>query len=62
MLIDVLFNDTNTTNKHIIEFDNLLYQIIGICEKHGSRLSEVECHALWIHTIKQIFGVKERVK
>ena len=63
-LFDVTFNvnDHNTANKHIIEFNNLLQQVVKICEKHGGHLSEVLCEDLWLHTIQQIFGIKERVK
>lgn len=63
-LFDVTFNvnDHNTANKHIIEFNNLLQQVIKICEKHGSRLSEMLCEDLWLHTIQKIFGIKDRVK
>ena len=56
------FDDLNTTNKQIVAFNDLLQQIIKICEKHGSRLSEVECEDLWLHTIQKIFGIKDRVK
>ena len=51
ILFDENFDDLHATNKHMVEFNNLFDQIVKICEKHGSRLSEDLCEDLWLHSI-----------
>jgi hypothetical protein len=36
----VAFNDPGTKNEHIKHFDAIIMQMIKICEKYGSRLSD----------------------
>jgi hypothetical protein len=58
---NIRFEDPLCTNEHMVRFDFLLQQIIRICAKYGSRLSDQECEQLWMFAIKKLFEVKHQV-
>ena len=53
--------DPETTNEHILRFDDLLLNILKICEKYGSSLVQEESEKLWLFSIKQLFRIKPKV-
>lgn len=56
---NIKFNDvSSTTNQHIIRFDNMIMEIIKICDKYGSRLPEAEQENLWLHAIRSLYKIK----
>jgi hypothetical protein len=55
------FRDPETTNEHILRFDDLLLNILKICEKYGSSLGQEESEKLWLFSIKQLFQIKPKV-
>ena len=49
------------SNEHIQKFDDILGQIIKICDKQSSRIAKREQEDLWKHALKSIFSIKEKV-
>ena len=60
-LFDVTFQDMDRSNEHIQKFDEILSQIIKICDKQSSRIAKREQEDLWNHALKLVFSVKEKV-
>ena len=60
-LFDVTLQDMDRSNEHIQKFDDILGQIIKICDKQSSRIAKREQEDLWKHALKSIFSIKEKV-
>ena len=58
---NIKFEDPLSTSEPMQAFDNLIQQIVKICDKYGSRLSEKESEELWLYAIKGLFEVKHEV-
>ena len=60
-LFDVTFKDMDRSNEHIQKFDEILNQIIKMCDKQSSRIAKGEQEDLWKHALRSIFSIKDKV-
>ena len=61
-LFDMDFQDINQkSNEHIHKFDEIMQNIVKICEKNSSRASLFESEDLWLQAIEHFFGIKKKV-
>ena len=49
------------SNEHIKRFDEILNQVIKICDKQSSRVAKAEQEELWKDALSQIFSIKRKV-
>lgn len=60
-LFDVTFQDMDRSNEHIVKFDDILGQVIKICDKQSSRVAKTEQEELWKRALTNIFSIKKKV-
>ena len=49
------------SNEHIVKFDDILGQVIKICDKQSSRVAKQEQEELWKKALTNIFAIKKQV-
>lgn len=56
------FRHPECTNKHIKAFDELILDLFKICDKYGSRLTEIEMEKHWLESIKGLYSIPTNVE
>jgi len=55
------FNNSKTNNEEILKFDRFVLNMVKICSKYGSQLSEEESQDLWIYSLKGLYLIEKEV-
>ena len=58
-MADRAFNDPNNKNEFIKKFDNLILDVIKVCDKYGGKLPEKETEALWLFSINGLYLIRK---